>query len=746
LEEATKLLLAFQLETLGDAALANIIFDDGSRATTTNLGVVIARSMLHAGSINDTVTRCCSERIVVEHFVGNLSVNEGDPYIGAATLTDGRVGLYGTLRTLLFGATRGIWQAPVLVHFDFMPAPAFELPAIFPLRNATGHFLGVVIGSYSVANIDGFLRNVKPTAGSEVFAVDRVGAMLASTHAASYVTLRNSTDRDEPLPDNCGSTAVVASATATEFTVGCRAFARDYGHAPLRGVSGDDELMRPAAAVVKRVSIDGTFYAAATPVENRFNVFGVNIVLLMPEGDVVGDIYRARNITLAIVSAVLVIAVLCAFAASHAMLAPLAIVSRQMHNTSRLREDGTAGGATAAENQKLSSMAEIRELQIAYGAMSTAIRSFTRYVPREVVKDLIASGQLCEIAMRPHYCAMLFSDIAGFTSMCERVPVAELSGLISVYFDRMSAAVMNHDGVVDKYIGDAVMAVWGAPVSAGHEPLKALMAGIAMIRESKVDPIRGTFDQAGELLRIRVGVADGEVLAGNMGCSARMSYTVIGDAVNLAARLESLCREFGANILASGSAVREAEGLVTGRRLRKVAVVGKHEAVPVYEILGLKNSPDAEEIAALRAAEDRSSNLFNNQSEDAEVALSTARSSRRSFPGAYSGTFARRHEDHKARNAAEMVANLSALSEPTVVVPAALDKHCALVSAASTLLDDRLPADAMDQLRQADEVCGSDVVAGYGSPHAVEQLRERCEAALRDPIAFDPVLNLETKA
>jgi adenylate cyclase len=143
--------------------------------------------------------------------------------------------------------------------------------------------------------------------------------------------------------------------------------------------------------------------------------------------------------------------------------------------------------------------------------MNSAIASFTRYVPRDVVKDLIASGQLCEIRMRPKQCTMLFVDIAGFTTICERVPPDELSRLVYDYFVVMSHTVMGHRGLIDKFIGDCIMAVWGAPFDVPSKEIRATLCGLQIDRNTMVDPLLASFDQAGEVLSVRTGIASGEV-------------------------------------------------------------------------------------------------------------------------------------------------------------------------------------------------------------------------------------------
>ena len=189
----------------------------------------------------------------------------------------------------------------------------------------------------------------------------------------------------------------------------------------------------------------------STPVANPFRFWGLNIVLCMPESDILGDIVAGRNLAIGVTAAVFVAAALLSFGLVYALLQPLSTVSRQMLDTANLRE------RASVDAEGFSSLAEIQDLQRAYSNMNTAIKSFTRYVPRAVVKDLMKSGQLCEIRMVPQVCTMLFVDIAGFTTVCERVPPAALSALVSQYFDCASRIVMSHDGLIDKFIGDCIM-------------------------------------------------------------------------------------------------------------------------------------------------------------------------------------------------------------------------------------------------------------------------------------------------
>jgi class 3 adenylate cyclase len=285
------------------------------------------------------------------------------------------------------------------------------------------------------------------------------------------------------------------------------------------------------------------------------------------------------------------------------MLRPLDSIAHQMNRVAQLQIHKDEGAS-------MSRFSEIRALQHAYDDMQKAVDSFTRYVPRDVVKDLMQTGQLCAIGMSNADCVMLFSDIVSFTSICERVPADRLGPLITAFFEASSHLVMEHGGLVDKFIGDCVMAVWGAPFACPNMQAKAALCALRMSRETMVAPLQTLFEEEGEVLALRVGVNGGTVLAGNMGSAQRMSYTVIGDAVNLAARLEGLNKKFGTRVLLSEFVVdhrqhgqhhllltNEESAAARGddvfavafalRLLGRIQVVGKEEPVRVYEAVGL---------------------------------------------------------------------------------------------------------------------------------------------------------------
>jgi class 3 adenylate cyclase len=234
---------------------------------------------------------------------------------------------------------------------------------------------------------------------------------------------------------------------------------------------------------------------------------------------------------------------------------------------------------------------ELAAVLRAYGVMRTAVRNFARYVPRDIVWDLMWSNELSQLSMRPARCAMLFADIEGFTAMCGRVDPARLSAAVQRYFDYMTRVALAHGGIVDKYIGDCVMAVWGVPREADALEQRVALGALAMFRASLLAPVTQEFERIGEQLGIRVGAACGEVLAGNMGSTERMSYTVIGDAVNLAARLESLNKQWGTRVMLADEVAHCCGAILALRFVVHAAVVGRAAPLDVYDVAGALPPP-----------------------------------------------------------------------------------------------------------------------------------------------------------
>ena len=222
-----------------------------------------------------------------------------------------------------------------------------------------------------------------------------------------------------------------------------------------------------------------------------------------------------------------------------------------------------------------------------------------RFMTQEVVDQVLARddeplfGTACTASV-------VFADIRGFTTMAEELSARETVETLNELFTEMYEAVAAHDGVLDKYIGDAVMAVYGAPLSTGRDPENALASCLAML--TMLDAINARRTARGApAMRIGIGLATGEVVAGTIGSPKRMDYTVIGDSVNLAARLQELTKTYGVEMLVdetTANAIRSSQPL---REIDLIAVRGRKRPETVFEVLA-REPADAAQRAAHHAA------------------------------------------------------------------------------------------------------------------------------------------------
>ncbi|MGB0563813.1 MAG: adenylate/guanylate cyclase domain-containing protein, partial [Spirulinaceae cyanobacterium] len=244
---------------------------------------------------------------------------------------------------------------------------------------------------------------------------------------------------------------------------------------------------------------------------------------------------------------------------------------------------------------KPSVILEIERLTQTIEETKLSLRSFQKYVPADLVRDLILRGEEARLGGRTKTLTIYFSDIANFTGFAEQMTPKELVDHVGDYLGKMSESILENQGTVDKYIGDAVMAFWGAPADNEYHARMACKAAL----ENQVILQRIRKDWRLQNLPIfhdRIGIHTGEVIVGNMGSAQRMNYTILGDSVNVAQRLESLNKYYGTRILISQSTLDEVRNDVIVRHIDYIAVKGRQEAIHVYELLGWQGEVDSKTI------------------------------------------------------------------------------------------------------------------------------------------------------
>jgi adenylate cyclase len=226
---------------------------------------------------------------------------------------------------------------------------------------------------------------------------------------------------------------------------------------------------------------------------------------------------------------------------------------------------------------------------------------FGQYIPPELVDEMAKDPARYSLRGESRVMSVLFSDIVGFTSISEKLEASQLAELLNVYLSAMTRVVQDGRGTIDKYIGDAIMAFWGAPMSDEHHARDAIMVGLAM--QTALAELNPHLEERGwPALKIGVGVNTGRMSVGNMGSEFRMAYTVMADAVNLASRLEALTRQYGVGVLA-GEATKAECPDIAFQLVDRVRVKGKDVPVAIYEPLGETAELPAERLKEAEAFE-----------------------------------------------------------------------------------------------------------------------------------------------
>ena len=228
---------------------------------------------------------------------------------------------------------------------------------------------------------------------------------------------------------------------------------------------------------------------------------------------------------------------------------------------------------------------EIQDLRDALANMKTGLSAFRRYVPAALVKQLVQTGEAARLGGDERELTIFFSDIAGFTPLSETLSPEALMLHLSKYFDEMTHIIVGHRGTIDKYIGDSIMAFWGAPLPQPNHAALACLAALDCAR--RVNALNAQWEAEGKTpLHTRIGIHTGRVVVGNIGSSERMNYSALGDAVNIASRLEGANKAYGVSIIISQVVREQAGDRFLCRPLDRVAVLGKRQGVMIYELVG----------------------------------------------------------------------------------------------------------------------------------------------------------------
>jgi adenylate cyclase len=424
-----------------------------------------------------------------------------------------------------------------------------------------GTYLGSVGANMTLNLVSAYLRDNRVSPNSVTVILDRQGRVIA--HSDPKETMR-----------------VVAGKPAFS-TIGSLADRRLAEALAYRNPAGTPHF-RFAASSGQELSV------ARRPFPAEFGK-DWEIVIVTPTDDFVGDLRATNKAMSTVIALVIVLELGLIFILARRLSSDIEAISGRFMSVRELN--------LQAAPSRPSRIGEIAELQNGFQLLLNALGSFAKFVPLGVVRQFVSTGESIIPGVEPRQIAILFCDLEGFTEQSEKLAPADLLHQLTQYFAAITSAVTQEGGTVDKFIGDAVMALWGAPTAREDHTLRACTAAIRAKR--RMEALAATWKAEGRpVMRVRIGLHTGEVLVGNIGSDDRLSYTAIGDGVNVSSRLEGVNKLFGTTICISGSIVAELSDTLVARPLRPIQVKGRRQELMIFELLGLRDSDDPETMAS----------------------------------------------------------------------------------------------------------------------------------------------------
>jgi adenylate cyclase len=436
-------------------------------------------------------------------------------------------------------------------------------------------FAGVIKVVLQSERIDAFTR-IGGMDGHRVFLFDADGRLVSRLELNDQVAYLD----EQGKPDPHGDVRVVPANLPPEVAA--------VLHLPLVRELG------PGTSGSARLDVGGEPFLASVTAFPADRTQGWLVGIVAPESLYLRDLAASRR-GLLLVAAVMMLAILLAGAL---VLRALRLdLGRLVVETTRL---GAFDFAPSPERQ--ATFTDVADAGKSLEQAKAALRALGKYAPVDLVRQLFDERLEPVLGAKVQDVTLLFSDIEGFTTISEQMPTSELATALGQYLEVMTGAVHGTGGIIDKYIGDGVMALWNAPTRIPEHPRQACAAALRC-QEATAALFASPGWTGRTIWNTRFGLHRDDVSVGHFGAPDRMSYTAMGDGVNLAARLEGLNKQYGTHILVSATVARAAGEGLAFRRVDRVAVKGKSEGVEIFELLGRAGSKTAQHTAYERALE-----------------------------------------------------------------------------------------------------------------------------------------------
>jgi adenylate cyclase len=369
------------------------------------------------------------------------------------------------------------------------------------------------------------------------------------------------------------------------------------------------------------------------------------IVVIIPESDLLGSVNLTLFWALMGALAIFLASLLAIYLVTANITKSIITLSQRTEKISHFHLDEFQGVSSKIAEIDLMSSALVKAVQ--------GLQAFGKYVPAALVRQLIALDKEARLGGEKAELTIFFSDIREFTSISEDTPAEELVSHLSQYFNYLSEIIMSEKGTIDKYIGDAIMAFWGAPVKLENGPELACRAALRC--QKRLLDLNMEWKEAGiPIFYTRIGIHTGETIVGNLGSNERMNYTIIGDSVNLASRLEKANKVYGTHIVISESTYRYVSDTFLIRPLDIVTVRGRKEPVKIFDLMADRSEPVSEKAQAFCKYFEIAFNYYLGKKWN--KALKVFLQLKRHFPNDTSiNLFIRRCQDFRGRPEGSMV-------------------------------------------------------------------------------------------
>jgi adenylate cyclase len=449
-----------------------------------------------------------------------------------------------------------IWTPVYIFATDRQPG----FTCAIPIYNTWGFLEGVSSIDIAVGELSMFLGTLQPTPGTRIVIIDKEENLVAiqAKKAADLENLFETVSYGENVAYSIRN---------------INAYPDEVGRVIL------NESLRRGSGI-QTIKYNNEHYKSVIYPVSIGNGLDLSIGIIIPENDVIGHVRGTLYFVTLFAIVVLVLIIIGCSLFSKAIASPMQILSAEMAKIKLFQLDSDVNVNT--------NFLEIINMRESFEAMRQSLKNFKRYVPSDLVKKLINEEINAEIGGEKRELTMFFSDIAHFTSISEKKSPEELVKDLCIYFESVSSSIIKNNGTIDKYIGDSVMAFWGAPEMNEHHAENACRCAV-QIQKTLHTIFRQWENQEKIPFFTRIGIHTGDVIVGNMGYTERLNYTVIGDHVNLASRLEGINKIYGTKIIVSEDTWKQCHDLFEFRMLDKVSVVGRDESLAIYELYSEKD-------------------------------------------------------------------------------------------------------------------------------------------------------------